>query len=179
MASLDTERLRLVFEGRPDILTGIEKAAGMPPLWTEQLPQYRPHHRYCHREIHIANEHCSPDTPERVALFNNIASFVQERLAGDSSQDGPAAKRRRVDVGNANGRANGTSSGGASSSGEAASAAATAEPVLLEVKDISVSIPQRKKFDLCMTKNYLYARVSGASAPAQGIVYAWKDIGAC
>ncbi|TPX12933.1 uncharacterized protein E0L32_006578 [Thyridium curvatum] len=143
MASLDTERLRLVFEGRPDILTGIEKAA---------------------------------DTPERVSLFNKIASFVQERLAGDSSQDGPAAKRRRVDVGNANGHANGTSSGGASSSGEAASTAAAAEPVLLEVKDISVSIPQRKKFDLCMTKNYLYARVSGASAPAQGIVYAWKDI---
>ncbi len=52
-----------------------------------------------------------------------------------------------------------------------------AETVLLEIKDISVSIPQRKKFDLCFTKHYLYARASGTMSPVPGIVYAWKDIG--
>jgi hypothetical protein len=39
-----------------------------------------------------------------------------------------------------------------------------------------VSVPQRKKYDLCFTKNFLYARVSGTSAPVQGIVYPWRDI---
>ena len=29
-SKLDTERLNLVFQRRPDILTGIRKAAGMP-----------------------------------------------------------------------------------------------------------------------------------------------------
>ncbi len=57
--------------------------------------------------------------------------------------------------------------------------AAVADPVLLEVKDISVTAPQRKKYDLCFTKNFLYARASGTSAPVQGVVYPWKDIGTC
>jgi hypothetical protein len=48
---------------------------------------------------------------------------------------------------------------------------------LLEIKDISVSVPQRKKYDLCFTKNFLYARLGGSGGPVQGIVYAWKDIG--
>lgn len=59
--------------------------------------------------------------------------------------------------------------------------ASTADPakeqVLLEVKEISVSVPQRKKFELCFTEEHLYARAPGATAPAPGIVYAWKDIG--
>jgi len=48
--------------------------------------------------------------------------------------------------------------------------------VLLEIKDISVSVPQRKKFELCFTMEHLYARVSGTTAPVAGIVYAWRDI---
>ena len=57
--------------------------------------------------------------------------------------------------------------------------AAVADPVLLEVKDISVTAPQRKKYDLCFTKNFLYARASGTSVPVQGVVYPWKDFGTC
>lgn len=56
--------------------------------------------------------------------------------------------------------------------------AAAAEPVLLEVKDISVAAPQRKRYDLCFTKNFLYARASGGSAPVPGVIYQWRDIGA-
>lgn len=40
-----------------------------------------------------------------------------------------------------------------------------------------MSIPQRKKFDLCLTANHLYARAANAPGPVQGIVYHWQDIG--
>lgn len=55
---------------------------------------------------------------------------------------------------------------------------AAAEVILLEVKEVSVSIPQRKKYDLCFTKNYLYTKVVGTTAPVQGMVYNWNDVGA-
>lgn len=55
---------------------------------------------------------------------------------------------------------------------------AAADAVLLEIKDISLTVPQRKKYDLCFTKNFLYARAAGSAVPVQGIVYAWRDIGA-
>ncbi|MBE3049621.1 hypothetical protein IMZ48_45430 [Candidatus Bathyarchaeota archaeon] len=126
--ALDSQRLGLVFQSRPDILQGIKAAA---------------------------------DSPARVTLFNNIATFVHDQLHTSE----PAAKRRRVDDGEngAGPRANG--------------ADASTEEVLLEVKEISVSAPQRKKFELCFTERHLYARPPGGSAPAPGIVYAWEDIG--
>lgn len=57
--------------------------------------------------------------------------------------------------------------------------AAAKEVILLEVKEISVSIPQRKKYDLCFTKNYLYTKQVGTTTPVQGMVYDWSQIGAC
>lgn len=57
--------------------------------------------------------------------------------------------------------------------------AAQEELVLLEVKEVSVSIPQRKKYDLCFTKNYLYTKQVGTSTPVQGMVYKWTDVGMC
>lgn len=56
--------------------------------------------------------------------------------------------------------------------------AAAKEVILLEVKEISVSIPQRKKYDLCFTKNYLYTKQVGTNTPVQGMVYDWSQIGA-
>ncbi|KAK3388753.1 hypothetical protein B0T20DRAFT_364534 [Sordaria brevicollis] len=113
------------------------------------------------------------DSPARIDLFNNIASFVYERIANDTSEE-PATKRRRVETT--------TSSNGAthpiagSQAAVLGADAAAAETVLLEIKDISISIPQRKKYDLCFTKNFLYARASGSPVPVQGIVYPWTDI---
>lgn len=52
------------------------------------------------------------------------------------------------------------------------------EPVLLEIKEISVSVPQRKKFELCFTANHFYARAPGTTAPIPAITHAWSDIGA-
>ncbi|PHH88750.1 hypothetical protein CDD83_7095 [Cordyceps sp. RAO-2017] len=105
------------------------------------------------------------DSPARVALFNEIASHVFKQLH-DSGE--PAQKRRRVDVAKSNG-ANGADA--VSGSGNAAD-----EAVLLEIKDISVSAPARKKFELCFTPNFLYARAPGSTEPVSGITYAWRDI---
>ncbi|KAK0712406.1 hypothetical protein B0T26DRAFT_336935 [Lasiosphaeria miniovina] len=144
-AKLDNRMLELVFQGRPDILADIKKAA---------------------------------DTPARVNLFNHIASFVHEQLsaADNNAPDEPASKRRRVDIipqSQVNGRhATAHNAGGALLSVDAAAT----EPVLLEIKDISIVAPQRKKYDLCFTKNFLYARASGSSTPVPGVVYPWRDV---
>ncbi|KUI61946.1 hypothetical protein VP1G_09090 [Cytospora mali] len=174
MATLDNERLGLVFASRPDILEGIQKAA---------------------------------DTPERIALFNSIASFVSEQqqqqlpLLHDPPSAEPSAKRRRID-GSSDGGAtalveNGTNSehgmlppptqpattgtqqapaSGADSLLIDMANAAAKEVILLEVKEVSVSIPQRKKYDLCFTKNYLYTKQVGTTTPVQGMVYDWSQI---
>ncbi|KAL2196678.1 putative chaperone protein [Corynascus similis CBS 632.67] len=146
---LDAQTLRLVFQSRPDILAGIQKAA---------------------------------DTPARTALFNDIASFVYEQLSTVEPQNEPTAKRRRVDIAHLpphiqpNGHTQDTVLPAGTQPAALSADAAAAEPVLLEVKDISVTAPQRKKYDLCFTKSFLYARASGTSVPVQGIVYPWKDI---
>ena len=108
------------------------------------------------------------DSPVRIALFNDIANYVVDHLSANA--DEPALKRRRVDIGSVN-------TNGAPTSSGASVAEAASDPVLLEIKDISLSIPQRKKYDLCFTKHFLYARASGTATPVQGIVYAWKDFG--
>ncbi|KAI5925955.1 hypothetical protein F4810DRAFT_699845 [Camillea tinctor] len=140
MASgLDTQRLNLIFQSRPDILEGIQKAA---------------------------------DSPTRVKLFNNIASFVHEQL-GEPSTSEPTHKRRRVDIEQSQTAA---SSNGAATPTAISAEEVAAENVLLEIKDISVSIPQRKKYDLCLTAKHLYARAPGTTSPVSGIIYSWKDI---
>ena len=55
--------------------------------------------------------------------------------------------------------------------------ASGSDPVLLEIKDISVVAPQRKKYTLCFTEDHLYARLPDSNEPVQGISYAWSDIG--
>ncbi|KAI0874229.1 hypothetical protein GGS24DRAFT_460163, partial [Hypoxylon argillaceum] len=109
------------------------------------------------------------DSPSRIKLFNNIVGFVYEQL-NDVQSEEPAQKRRRVDI---EPPRNGQSPNGtiASSADDVAK-----EDILLEIKDISVSIPQRKKFDLCFTAGHLYARAPGAKAPAPGIIFPWKTI---
>lgn len=151
---LDSQKLALAFQSRPDIIEGIKKAAGT-------FPQALQDSYSTPSAIFLI---LPPDSAERVALFNEIADHVYQQVHGSE----PAHKRRRVDIG----QTNGTTSGAA-----AVSINAEDEKVLLEVKEISVSIPQRKKFELCFTDNHLYARAPGTTTPANGIVYAWRDIG--
>ncbi|KAH7368051.1 histone chaperone [Plectosphaerella cucumerina] len=115
------------------------------------------------------------DSSARVTLFNNIASFVHEQLNGTE----PAAKRRRVDDGapTANGfTASNTKAQPLKTANGSTSSDAMDENVQLVIKEISVSVPQRKKFDLCFTDTHLFARAPGATTPAPGIAYAWRDI---
>lgn len=114
------------------------------------------------------------DSPSRIKLFNEIANFVHDQIGGDSGSPEPAQKRRRVDVQPSS--QNGSASNGASATSSVDDVAA--ENTLLEIKEISVSIPQRKKYDLCFTAKHLYARLPNTTAPIPGIIYAWKDIGA-
>ncbi|KAK0737835.1 hypothetical protein B0T18DRAFT_440832 [Schizothecium vesticola] len=136
-AKLDAQTLAFVFEGRSDLLAGIQKAA---------------------------------DSPARITLFNNIASHIYDRLSGTAVDDGPSSKRRRVDI------ATPTQTTGSQNGQVAGPEAAARDPVLLEIKEISMSVPQRKKYSLCFTKNFLYARVAGTDTPVQGIIYPWRDI---
>ncbi|RDL37796.1 PH protein [Venustampulla echinocandica] len=101
-----------------------------------------------------------------IELFNQISLHVCS-LTPPSSE--PASKKRRLDEGiasrpAANGTANGTA------------VASSKDPVLLEIKEISVVIPQRKKYTLCMTSSHLYARLPDSQEPVASISYAWKDI---
>jgi hypothetical protein len=119
---------------------------------------------------------CATDTPARTTLFNDIASYVYEQLSSARNPEGPASKRRRIDIAqHADPRANGSAP--TSSGHSTAGADALADPVLLEIKDVSVTAPQRKKYDLCFTRTFLYARAPGTSVPAPGMVYPWKDVG--
>ncbi|TFB01620.1 Histone chaperone [Trichoderma ghanense] len=112
----------------------------------------------------IASIKQAADSPSRIALFNNIADHVYERLLENGE---PAQKKRKV---GAEPQAN----GGPSS--QPALSNAADEDVLLEVKEISVVVPQRKKLEICFTANHLYARAPGTTAPLPGISYAWRDI---
>ncbi|KAH7149057.1 putative negative regulator of DNA transposition [Dactylonectria estremocensis] len=139
-AKLDTQKLGFVFQTRPDIIEGIQKAA---------------------------------DSPTRVALFNQIASHVYDTIQGNGE---PAHKKRRVDVDQANGSVNGSANGTKVNNSANTITNAADEAVLLEIKEISVSVPQRKKLEICFTANHLYARVPGTTAPIPAITHAWTDI---
>lgn len=90
------------------------------------------------------------------------------------NSSGPAAKKRRLGGGvpdrsltNGHAKINGTSSKPASGD----------DPILLEIRDISVVVPQRKKYTLCFTPTHLYASLPDSKEPVPGISFAWKDIG--
>src|SRR4051812_36974454 len=115
-ANLDAQTLSFVFGPRPDILSDIQRAAGMcydAPATSQLL---------------IST--CCADSPERVNLFNNIASYVSERLSATAEEEGPASKRRRVDIAS-------QPKGNGHASSQANGVDVASDPVLLEIKDIS------------------------------------------
>jgi hypothetical protein len=104
----------------------------------------------------------SSETPGKVALFNEIAAHLHDKLQGSGEPD---QKRRKVQAASTNGAAT------------PAVGNAAHEQVLLEIREISVSVPQRKKFELCFTENFLYARARGTKAPIDSMIYPWSQIG--
>ncbi|SPJ72434.1 related to RTT106 regulator of Ty1 transposition [Fusarium torulosum] len=116
----------------------------------------------------LQNIQKAADSPGRIALFNEIATHVYDQLLNGGSE--PAHKKRRVDVQQSNGAVNGTKPPVKTETN------AADESVLLEIKEISVSVPQRKKFELCFTDGHIYARAPNTTAPIPAITYAWSDI---
>lgn len=154
MSALDSQRLNEAFQARPDIIQGIKRASGTSSRDGHFAPAQ-------------ANQRRQTDSPGRIALFNEIAKHVCDRLQGG---DEPAQKKRKVNADQTNGAA-------PAKNGGSTAANVADEPILLEVKEISVSVPQRKKFEICLTPSYLYARAPGSKDPLPVITYAWEDIG--
>lgn len=151
--------------------------------------------------------HSSIDTPERITLFNSITAYVSDLLPPvdepsakrrrvDIAAAGPSSTGSALEIGAvADAAAAGhgmlpppitnplvpTAVPVAGTPPDSLlidmAKAASEEVVLLEVKEISVSIPQRKKYDLCFTKNFLYTKQIGTTSPVQGMVYNWSDVG--
>ncbi|KAI9734725.1 MAG: hypothetical protein M1818_006712 [Claussenomyces sp. TS43310] len=146
---LDLQKLEHAFQGRPDIIGAIRQAA---------------------------------DAPNWVELFNEISRYVSDlRLSATPSE--PASKKRKVDatlpINSAPDRtaSNGNAevvkiaqSGGASlkSDDEGAS--------LLQIRDISFVVPQRKKYTVDFTQAHIRARHLDTGEIISNINYAWKDI---
>ncbi|KAI0393556.1 hypothetical protein F5Y17DRAFT_304878 [Xylariaceae sp. FL0594] len=133
---------------------------------TSALDSQKLNHVFKSRPDIVKGVQQAADSPSRVKLFNSIVDFVYEQL-NDIQPSEPAQKRRRVDIE--------PSQNGNDAVASSADSVAQ-EDVLLEIKDISVSIPQRKKFDLCFTAQHLYARIPGTKTPVPNIIYSWKSI---
>ncbi|KAJ9129793.1 hypothetical protein NKR19_g10188, partial [Coniochaeta hoffmannii] len=69
---------------------------------TLALDEHRLGHIFHSRPDILAGIQDAADSPSRISLFNEIASFVYDRLSppSSSSLEQPAAKRRRVEVAN-------------------------------------------------------------------------------
>lgn len=112
-------------------------------------------------------------SPAYVELFNQISLHVCGLGATSSSE--PVSKKRRLEVPDRS-STNGAN-GGITLNGIGTAPASANNPILLEIKEVSVVVPQRKKYTLCFTSTHLYARLPDSKEPVQGISFAWKDIG--
>jgi len=110
-------------------------------------------------------------TPQLVDLFNNISLYVSELRSSSASEH--VAKKRKLDDSNGNGdvHANGSMNGGSKSE------AVDNEEALLAVQDISVVIPQRKKYTIEFTHTRIRARDPKTNELVPGAACKWADIG--
>lgn len=112
--------------------------------------------------------------PNWIELFNEITLYVSEIRNSNPSE--PASKKRKIEEAGLpiNTVSNGTI--GTSRNGPTVAAIDENGPVLLRVKDISLVIPQRKKYTLEFTASHIRARHPDTNEPITGVSYAWKDI---
>lgn len=116
----------------------------------------------------------STAAPNWIELFNEITRYVSDLRSSGVSE--PASKKRKIEEAGLpiNTVSNGTN--GYTRTDTAALASKDEGPVLLQIKDISLVIPQRKKYILEFTSTHLRARLPDGKEPVP-ITYAWKDIG--
>jgi len=114
-------------------------------------------------------------TPQLINLFNEISSYVSELQTSNSSLQHVAKKRRYNDSNitqiNTDEYQNG------STNEESNAVEEDAEEALLAVQDISVVIPQRKKYTIEFTKTRIRARDTKTKELVSGVGCRWADIG--
>ncbi|KAL2075957.1 hypothetical protein VTL71DRAFT_900 [Oculimacula yallundae] len=123
-------------------------------------------------DIQDAIRNASAAGPHYVELFNQISLHV----CGLISSPEPAAKKRRIDDQGLVTRPASSGTNGHTLNGTTTANASSNDPILLEIKEISVVVPQRKKYTLCFTPTHMYARLPDSKEPAPGISFAWSDI---
>ncbi|KAH8596438.1 hypothetical protein B0O99DRAFT_685960 [Bisporella sp. PMI_857] len=112
--------------------------------------------------------------PAYIELFNQISLHINS-LISSSSPTNLTSKKRRLDEEVPSRPATNITNGYPQTNGSSGPASGS-DPILLEVKDISVVIPQRKKYSLCFTSSHLYTRLPQSEEPVSGMRFAWKDI---
>lgn len=115
--------------------------------------------------------------PAWAELFNEISSYIVKlRQELEPSASDPATKKRKL---------------GEGLPIQPKKEAVDAEPIakiangldhandepLLQVKEISMVVPLRKKFTIEFTKNHIQARDPKTDDVVPGTTYSWKDIG--
>lgn len=113
--------------------------------------------------------------PQLVDLFNHISLYVSELKTGSASSLQHKTKRRRLDDSNVTEIS--TPDEYVNGSTKGADDEEESEDVLLAVQDISVVIPQRKKYTIEFTKTRIRARDPKTNELVASIGCRWADIG--
>jgi hypothetical protein len=182
---LDRQRLEHAFQGRPDLIGAIQHAASMTCLpastliYRKRIPNticlaYSTIRRILFLVSITETNSSFVAAPNWIELFNEITLYVSEIRTSSPSE--PASKKRKIEETGLpiNTISNGTI--GTNRNGAAVTAVDDNEPVMLRVKDISLVIPQRKKYTLEFTASHIRARHPDTNEAITGISYAWKDI---
>lgn len=124
--------------------------------------------------LRASTKSSSAAAPNWIELFNEITYYVSELRNPNQSE--PAFKKRKIaeDTLRINSFPNGTNS--TNRNGTVVPAINDDQAVLLQVKDISLVIPQRKRYTLEFTASHIRARHPDTNELAQGISYSWEDI---
>jgi len=117
---------------------------------------------------------CPTAAPNWIELFNEITRYVSDLRTSNSLE--PTSKKRKLEDAALpiNTVANGTN--GTNQAAAASSTVPMDESVLLQIKDISFVIPQRKKYTLEFTPSHIRAQHPDTKELIPGIRYAWKEM---
>lgn len=120
--------------------------------------------------------------PQWVELFNVIDAHICD-LRDSFAISEPASKKRKLDDDNLSHNPAPTSSNDTSKTNGTGSTSVVASKVpldetsLLQIKDISFVLPQRKKYTIEFTPSHIIARNPTTSELVSGVSYAYTDIG--
>jgi hypothetical protein len=177
---LDLQRLEHAFQGRPDLIGAIKQAAGM-----FQRRQFLSGFSHIVSRIKLPTLSLVPipmtwthasrtAAPNWIELFNEITRYVADLR--NSTPLEPASKRRKIEDTALPINTIAIVTNGSNRPAATPPSVLVDENVLLQIKDISVVIPQRKKYTLELTPSHIRTRHPDSKELISGISYAWKEI---